>query len=68
VGGYQKRIEYNEKVEGFRGTHPRCSQDDRTLSKKGRGVKIELDSPQRRRGRRGMTLRFGGEPFERHKA
>jgi len=40
AGGYMKMKTNNEIVKILRGTHPRCSQDDRTLSKKGRGVKI----------------------------
>ena len=43
ASGYLKKIKNNEMVQVLRGMQPRCSQDDRTLSKKGRGVKtLEL--------------------------
>ena len=49
-GGYIKKIEHNEIVKVIRGVQPRCSQDDRSLSKKGRGVKIlELKDNRRQR-------------------
>jgi len=35
-----KKIKHNEIAKVLRGAQPRYSQDDRTLSKKGRGVKI----------------------------
>jgi hypothetical protein len=38
-GGYMKKIKHNEMVHMLRGTHPGCSWK-RTVSKKGRGVKI----------------------------
>ena len=40
VGGYLKKIKNNNMVQVLRGMQPRCSWNDRTLSKKGRGVKI----------------------------
>jgi len=50
AGGYLKMTTNNERVKVLRGVQPRCSQDDRTLSKKGRGVKIvELKGNCRRR-------------------
>ena len=39
-GGYLKKIKHNEMVQALRGMQPRCSWNDRTLSKKERGVKI----------------------------
>jgi hypothetical protein len=39
-GGNLKKAKVNDLVRALRGTHPRCSWDDRTLSKKERGVKI----------------------------
>ena len=49
-GGYMKKIKHNEIVKVLRGMQPRCSKDDRTLSKKDRGVKIlELRGNRRRR-------------------
>jgi len=51
----------NEMVQVPRGMELRCFWK-RTLSKKGRGVKmVKSVSPQRRRGRRGITFLFGGE-------
>ena len=39
-GGYMKKIKHNEMVKVLLGMQPRFSQDDRTVSKKDRGVKI----------------------------
>jgi hypothetical protein len=39
-GGYLKKAKNNELVRDLRGIQPRRSWDDRTLSKKERGVKI----------------------------
>jgi hypothetical protein len=39
-GGYLKKAKINELVRALRGIQPRSSWDDRTLSKKERGVKI----------------------------
>ena len=40
ASGYLKKIKNNEMVQVLRGMQPRCSWNDRTLSKKDRGVKI----------------------------
>jgi len=48
-GGYMKKIKHYEMVQILRNTHPRRSWN-RTLSKKGRGVKmLELKGNCRRR-------------------
>jgi hypothetical protein len=39
-GGYLKMTTNNEIAKVLQGTHPRTALDDRTLSKKDRGVKI----------------------------
>ena len=39
-GGYLKKAKINDLVRALRGIQPRRSRDDRTLSKKERGVKI----------------------------
>ncbi len=39
-GGYLKEVKKNYMVQALRGMQPPCSWDDRTLSKKDRGVKI----------------------------
>jgi hypothetical protein len=42
-GGYLKKAKNNGIVRALRGMQPRCSWDDRTLSKKERGVKISTN-------------------------
>jgi hypothetical protein len=39
-GGYLKKVKNNDMVQALRGNQPRLPLDDRTLSKKDRGVKI----------------------------
>jgi hypothetical protein len=39
-GGYLKKAKINDLVRALRGMQPRSSWDDRTLSKKDRGVKM----------------------------
>jgi len=39
-GGYLKKVKRNDRVQALRGMQPPCSWNDRTLSKKDRGVKI----------------------------
>jgi hypothetical protein len=39
-GGYLKKAKNNELVRALRGIQPRSSWNDRTLSRKERGVKI----------------------------
>jgi hypothetical protein len=39
-GGYLKKVKKNDMVQALRGMLPPCSWDDRTLSKKERGVKV----------------------------
>jgi hypothetical protein len=38
-GGYLYKVKRNDRVQALRGMQPPCSWDDRTLSKKDRGVK-----------------------------
>ncbi len=39
-GGYVKKAKNNNIMRALRGMQSRCARDDRTLSKKERGVKI----------------------------
>jgi ribosomal protein L10 len=44
-GGYLKKVKNNDMVQALRGMQPPCSWDDRTLSRKDRGVKIFSRNP-----------------------
>ena len=39
-GGYLRKVKSNDMMQALQGIQPRCSWDDRTLSKKDRDVKI----------------------------